>query len=239
MKTLSCVILAFTSLSSGFVFDCEYYESVWEDFGNPYSCLATPISTEDDSSLIQVTGAHLGENNNTDVEVLGVVDIDILRRIPRNIEMFFDNLIIMHWETKALEFINADDLKPFPNLKVFAIFDSMILSLDGDLFKHTPKLQIIFFTFNRIQHVGHDLLTDLNDLTEAYFESNPCISESAQTLEAVQQLNIQLPISCPQIPEPRVCAAGCLELIESLQRTVAEQSERLANLELILGVINV
>lgn len=241
MSTVKILVIFFAifSLTIGVSFDCIFYESLWKNFGSPYACLATLTSSGGNFFLTQVNGDHLEQNENADVEVLGVVDSTLLRQIPRDIDKFFNNLIIMHWETKSLEFINANDLKPFPNLKVFAVFESKLVTIDGDLFQHTPHIQLIFFTYNRIEHVGHDLLTGLDKLSEVYFESNPCISASAQTKESIDELNAQLPLSCPPKPSgPAKCDAGCLELIESLQRTVAENSERLTKLEKLLEVLN-
>lgn len=73
------------------------------------------------------------------------------------------------------------------------------MTLDGDLFQHTPKLQEIDFSLNELEHVGHNLLAGLASLTVVDFSANPCISEEAETPEGIQELNLQLPIKCPPL----------------------------------------
>lgn len=136
----------------------------------------------------QVIGSHITGSSNADVRILNILGQKIVTHIPRHIEGFFPNIIGMQWLTGTLEEISAEDFKPFPNLKIISFYSNNLVSLDGDIFKYTPKVQWIYFSNNQLQHVGRDLLTSLSQLTEAYFEINPCISEFAITAAKIQSL---------------------------------------------------
>jgi hypothetical protein len=80
------------------------------------------------------------------------------------------------------------------------IEDSFLTNIEGNLFENNPKLVRISFLGNKIlQHVGHDLLTGLNDLKEVIFLDNLCISKLARNQTEIRNLNRQLPISCPSL----------------------------------------
>lgn len=61
---------------------------------------------------------------------------------------------------------------------------------------YTRKLRHVSISYSHLQHVGHDLLTGLDDLKFAMFRGHPCIDMDAATKEEIEELNRQLPISC-------------------------------------------
>lgn len=65
----------------------------------------------------------------------------------------------------------------YPQLLYLGLSNNEITSLDRDLFSHTP--QFAYFTANRIEHIGYDLVTKLNDLTNLGFFYNVCITQQA------------------------------------------------------------
>jgi Leucine-rich repeat (LRR) protein len=95
-----------------------------------------------------------------------------------------------------LKTISADDLKQFPKLEILFLNMNKLVSLDGNLFQHTRKLQSVDFYANELEHVGENLLTGLENLKYASFQNNPCIDIYANTHQKVQELNDQLPIKC-------------------------------------------
>lgn len=115
-----------------------------------------------------------------------------LDRISKGIEKFLPNLLGFLWYDGNLATLTADDLMPFPELQMFGIYGNKLVSLDADVFKHTPKLELLYVTFNLLEHVGFGLLDGLNYLSHAYFQGNPCITFGAETPEAIQELKIKL-----------------------------------------------
>lgn len=120
-----------------------------------------------------------------------------LRRIPRGIERFFPNLIALAWIHGNVHEITADELQPLPQLSVFSIWDNKLVSVDGDLFIHTPNIMQAYFNHNQLQHVGFGLLDDLDSLWYARFNNNSCIDLDGTTPEEIQELKVQLRIQCP------------------------------------------
>lgn len=166
--------------------------------GFQYGCIATVSGLRHVPSLDTVNGDHWIGKNHNNVKVLSVID-DELNRIPTGIADFFPYLIGLQWFRGNLMEISGDDLRPFPDLRVLRIENNKLYVLDSNLFMHTPKLQWLGFGNNILQHVGLNLLSDLNDLTGAYFQKNPCIDMNAGTLEEIQELKLRLPDKCPPL----------------------------------------
>ena len=74
-----------------------------------------------------------------------------------------------------------------------------LTTIDGDAFKHTPKLYYIDFDGCGVQHVGHDLVTHLDDLGIMKFGFNPCVDREAFNRDEILKLNAELPILCPPV----------------------------------------
>lgn len=161
-----------------------------------YSCQSRRIIPSISESVVNVTGSHLEGRSNADVSGLIVDNQQDFNRIPRNIEAFFPNLTFLRWLSGDLTSIVSDDLKPFPALAALVLGHNKIFSLNGDLFQHTPKMIVISFSDNVIEHVGFDLLTNLSGLTHAYFANNICINQNAETPEEMENLLRHLSIHC-------------------------------------------
>jgi hypothetical protein len=207
----------------------------------------------DERALQGVSGDHLDGKVNADVVFLSLFLSANLSHMSTNIESFFPNLRGISWYSVNLRFISAEDLKPFPNIVTFAVTTNKLVTIDGDLFKYTPKLQWIVFANNLIEHVGENLLTDLKDLVHVHFGNNVCIAFMANTPEALVELKQMLPVKCPPAPlttttilpdtstqvvpdttttltttistQPPQCSAECMERIEKLSDKVNEVSD--------------
>jgi hypothetical protein len=197
----------------------------WNDpVGSQYTCEPKVSYSGDNSTLTGLTGTHLIGKSNADVISLSVYS-QLAEQIPKGIENFFPNLLTFNWSFAGLKKISAEDLKPFPNLMYLFLGGNNLVTLESDLFQYTLKLRRIYLFSNQLQHVGSNLLTNLNDLTFTYFHDNPCINDYAFTYETVQQLNLKLPISCPPLastpaPPSSVCSSECSELIQALEQNV-------------------
>lgn len=170
----------------------------WLGLGNAYTCRAAVFALEDEFYLHEVGFDHLEGKSKYDVEVFDVQN-QTFRYIPKNLDEFFPNLKCINWYNSDLTSISSDDLKPFPDLVRLGVWLNNLESLDGDLFKYTPKLKIIDFEENHIRHVGHGLLSGLHELEEIYFWNNICIDDDAFDSESVRQLEQELMEKCPPL----------------------------------------
>lgn len=98
--------------------------------------------------------------------------------------------------------------------------NNRLVSLHRSLLTRKPMLQWISFGYNSLQHVGHNFLGELRD-----FSNNPCIDKFVYNPDAIQELNLQLPIICP--PLLGEYSPGCLDHIDSFQRGVFSETDEL------------
>lgn len=129
-------------------------------------------------NVTAVTGTHLTGMSNSDVKGLRI-DADITF-IPRRIEDFFPNLVILDFEASDIDSLVGDELDPFPGLVFFAIFKSRALErIPGNLFSQTRNLKELWLDQNNIKYVGEGLLDGLQYLGWADFADNYCVNINA------------------------------------------------------------
>jgi Leucine-rich repeat (LRR) protein len=160
--------------------------------------------------------------SNSDVEALDIYDQSLIV-IPEELANIFPNLRYLGISRSNLLSIKANDLK-FPKLNILLILSNQIAIIDGNLFTFTRNLQWIFFNDNRIQNVGENLLAGLTALKQADFRDEICINQSATTPEAIQKLNLQLPISCS-------CDGRINSLRDEMMKIFEMQANRIVDLE--------
>lgn len=177
-------------------FDCRFSHLNWAIIEWSYSCFEARVFLGDSESLTYVTGNHLHNRGNEDVIVFQIDHETHLSRIPRGIENFFPDLVMIRWAGGVLTAVTADDLEPFVNLQILVLSFNHIVSLDSDLFKHNQKLEFLSFDNNLLEHVGDGLLTGMNLLTDVFFRNNPCIDMYARTEEQMGKLKDALSLFC-------------------------------------------
>lgn len=223
-------------------FTCDFGMATYATIGSVYYCDAEVTIAGESKLLESVEGTHEDEMANEDVEYLRIWTQN-LPFIPGDIDNFFKNIKGLDFFDSNLTTISAEDLKQFPNLLLFGAERNKLVSLDGNLFKHTPLLRWISFQSNQIQHVGQNLVEGLINLEELNFANNPCVDVNAVDRTAILSLNDELPIFCPSLASTTTeslqeCPIACLERIESSEIKVSEQNstineltERLTDLE--------
>lgn len=212
-----CSLALLAAFTSAVEIQCEYRNLTWT-VGTFYSCWATVVSVANPTIVTDITGTHVAGKTNADVKAFYTSSHKILTKIPSGIESFFPNLEVFEWTFGNISTIDSNTFTPWPNLLRIDLGWNKIVSLDGNLFQYTRKLQLIFLNLNSLEHVGHDLLTFLTDLTWVSFSSNPCINMNADTPQKLRELRTQLPIQCP--PKPMECPSTCM--IDEMMGRIAE-----------------
>lgn len=156
------------------------------------------ISNEHERTLTSVTGTHLPSMTLEDVTFLSISQLKSTQFVS-GIDKFFENLRGFDVIDSDLAEISAEDLEPFPKLVVLNLNINKLTSLDGDLFKFHPGIQWIGFMSNALKNVGSDLLSGLNSLTSANFQSNPCVNFWATSHLQVETLKQHLANGCPPL----------------------------------------
>lgn len=238
-------ILTFSKVDA-FVISCTFGMTDWSYVVDKvYSCNGNTFATGNQVNIEGVIGSHLGERTNDDVGGFYFTNQNI-SSIPKNLAEFFPNLKVMSFLNSQLLTVAATDLQPFPELLNFIVMSNNIVSIDGDLFMHNSKLLYIDFDVNQLQHVGHNLLANLNQLRTADFNRNPCVQKIASSISEIRDLNLLLPIICPSLTtttkaattttnkpattttteSPEICSLRC-----TLNDEVSELQERLGEVE--------
>ena len=197
VSNIFLIFLAILVTSQGIIFDCDFVILHWRHIGDLYTCdvnQETPSGSN--TALLGVRGTHLPGQTNNNVQSIEVMNQFGYNRIPTNLKDFFPNLIGIYFWRGMITIISAEDLQPFPNLRVFGIESHRLVTIDGNLFKHTPRVQIVLLSNNLIQNVGHDLLTGLTNLNTVVFLRNICINSFADTPASMQILRNQLISQC-------------------------------------------
>lgn len=177
MKTIKlfCCFAVLATITSGLKIRCKYFDELH------YVCFAEVISADNPTKVTEVSGTHLSGKSNADVTRFSIWAHRPLKTIPKGLGNFFPNLELFHWPNGLIASIDSSTFSPFPHLLDIDHSFNELVTLDGDLFKNTRKLQVIYFSGNKLKHIGHghNLLTELYDLRNASFSSNPCINATA------------------------------------------------------------
>ena len=99
--------------------------------------------------------------------------------MPRGLEKFFKNLIVIDIYTTGLLKVQKEDLEPFPELKYLSFSKCSLQAIDFDLFIYNPKLEMILLFGNKIT-VVNDAFNNLPNLRFLSFKDNPCYSGEAK-----------------------------------------------------------
>lgn len=236
---LVAVIASFTV--DAVQFNCEFRFLSISKFGGAYSCIPT-VTLTGSTSLESVSGVHQTGSTNDKVGCIWI-ERQNLPFFPQGIVNFFKNLRALYFFETILQSISAEDLQPFPQLELLGLYMVNLTSLDGDLFKFNPLLKYISLGNNKIQHIGHDLVTNLNNLEDLSLFGNICINQSAKNRTAVAELAPQLSVLCPPLdPTTTTATVGtttkqptdqcsCEDEIEELRQENQQQTKEIVKLQ--------
>jgi hypothetical protein len=223
------------SLSHAMVYQCEFENGFLSYIGEVYQC-KDPIIADfgDGKNLANITGYHESGKSHEDVKGVYAGTSLNTTNFPRDFGEFFPNLIYLGYLNTKFTSISSEDLRNLPSLKRFYIANSNLISIEGDLFKHSPSLRWIRFLKNPFEHVGHNLLSGLYRLESVGMYNNNCINQTADTPEAIREIIRILPIQCPPLPStetttiststwtpaPDSCPASCIDKIEQIENEI-------------------
>lgn len=193
---LLVLFLSSFSLSSAVTFNCIFTDEQFYYGIHPYACSATVSEYGDSTTLLDVQGNHLDVRTNRDVQALIVSNQLQVTQIPKDLEKFFPDLLVIKWTNGGLTSLTVDNLWPFPNLAILDLADNNLSFLDGNLFIYARYLRVINFNRNQIRTVGFNFLQHSSILDAAYFFSNPCINQFANSIETIRVLQIALWEQC-------------------------------------------
>lgn len=200
MKIL--IIFLLIASSYGVHITCQFnYDYNWAVIGRVYTCSIILMDFSDNSTHITgCNGTHIVGKSNAHVQMVNVYSNACPKTIPKGFSNFFPKIIAMRFlNCLNLSFLNGDELNEYSNLEWYGHFGSNLKRVPGEFFASNPKMKVIFFDRNKIQHVGKKLLNDLKYLQQAWFISNVCISQGASNPSQIPALTEVLHQDCTDI----------------------------------------
>lgn len=195
MKSL-CIILIIVASTSALSFNCRFVETEWMAIGINYQCQTTPLNVESSQYVTSISGLHVDNKTNHDVIAIHISNCTHLSYIPKGLLHIFPNLIGIYLDSCGIVSLNGTELNEYPQLKLFALEKSPLYYVPGNFFVHNPDMLLISFVENKINATGRNLLINLNQLSEVYFEDNICINKNATIIEEIPEFNEKLNHDC-------------------------------------------
>lgn len=159
---------------------CQFRMGDWWVVGNVYTCEIenNRIASPTEANITSVSGTHKAGRSNAEVIAFYANSKDILY-LPRNANLFFVNLKIISFHHCKIKEILQSDLKPFPRITQFILFDNQIKILEAGLFAFNPLLEIIDFKDNQIFQIDAAVFDHLDKLTHLELRNNKCIDSNS------------------------------------------------------------
>lgn len=195
MKTL-CVIFVFIAATSALMLNCEFRVVRWLAFGENYQCHSEAFYVQSTPYVTSASGVHLPDKTAEDVVSIHIDNCTNLEYVPLGLLNVFPNLRGIYLEGCGVKSLYGDELNEYPQLTLFALELSPLDYVPGNLFARTPGMVLISFADNKIERVGSNLLKNLNDLSQVYFENNVCTNINAPTAEEIPGLISELESEC-------------------------------------------
>lgn len=163
-----------------------------------YSCIARVVFIGDVRIISDITSNHLLGYTNDDVQHFAIDGQVSVIYPPRDLHLFFPNLISIGMTSNGLTEISKEDLVGLTQLKQITLFKNDIQVVAADLFINNPFMTAISFHKNQIRHVAHNVFDQLQELKTIEFALNICHNEMVyDDREAVELLIFNLKRNCP------------------------------------------
>lgn len=203
-----------------------------------YSCIARVVFIGDVRIISDITSNHLLGYTNDDVQHFAIDGQASVIYPPRDLHLFFPNLISIGMTSNGLIEISKEDLVGLTQLKQITLFKNDIQVVAADLFIDNPFMIAISFHKNQIRHIAHNVFDQLQELKTIEFALNICHNEMVyDDREAVELLIFNLKRNCPatiEMTEARIING--IEFQLQANRT-AELEKKLMMLEHRLQIL--
>lgn len=190
------VIFAFFVSTKALTLNCEFREVQWLAFGLNYQCHTEAFNVDSTPYVTHVSGVHWSNKTANDVVSIHIDNCTNLSYIPKGLLQAFPMLRGIYLEGCGVSSLNGSELNEYPQLTLFALELSPLDYVPGNLFSQTPHMVLISFADNKISGVGKDLLNNLNELSQVYFEHNVCTDKNAPTAEEIPEFITALNTEC-------------------------------------------
>lgn len=138
------------------------------------------------------TEAPRGKNA-TDVKIF-FATVRVVRYIPKRLEVLFPTLIGLRFENTQLSYVSKNDLKPYPNLRLFTSILNRIEFLEEDLFINNPFLEFVSFRSNQIKYIHPNVFDGVKDRLQQLWIDGTAINCGLRGAQNNINVNTQLDV---------------------------------------------
>lgn len=110
--------------------------------------------------------------------------------LPTDIDLYFPNLEGIWSHPGPIQSFTAEDLKPFPKLRVLGILAGQLTTINGDVLKYSPELEHLNLQNNQITNIGPGIFQPSPILNNVKFRGNLCIDNIGRAIAGVAALGI-------------------------------------------------
>ncbi|KAG5680510.1 hypothetical protein PVAND_010017 [Polypedilum vanderplanki] len=179
-------------------------DSWWQTYRNEYQCVVQNKEVFDGNrvTIEKAEGNHESGKSDDDVKFFYLTGAN-LKYFPRNLEYVFKNLELIYIYNSKLIEITSEDLKPFPKLKYFKLYENPIEVIRENLFINNPDLEVLYLLSNKINHIDPKALSHLNKLRAIDLNDNVCKFDKDQVETRSEVLEIIKKIEQGQCLSPK------------------------------------
>lgn len=193
---LSLFVLISLTPTASITVDCEYSVNNWGIFGLDYTCYSISIENLAIKAADNITGVHLNDKSNANVQALDMQYLSELTFIPSNFDVFFPNLIILEFYDCPINSIDGNELDGLSKLKALILMKTNISSIPRNFFAHIPDIEYFEVGESPLIEVGAHLFYSLQNLKYVDFWYDSCISATASTPAEILNLKSNLRTQC-------------------------------------------
>lgn len=197
VKILFFVILSFLCLAtSAKVIPCTFMTREWPVVGTIHECFSMQVDFKEPNEVVD--NVTLTLPNGVSIDEIKVVCIHetTCHYFPKGIEKIFKNLVALQVTYSGLKSITQENLKPFTRLRGLWLNDNNLISLEPNLFRFNPMLEIVRFDSNRLRVISIDIFDFTPKLTETHFTDNVCTSKVGKTKAQINQIVWEIIQNC-------------------------------------------
>lgn len=141
----------------GIAIACEYTKHMYVYITGQYlRCMERKDFCNNVNNQTKIFEYECPSHDNPLVEVFDM-PFSKLKHVPRNLEKYFPNLLILKLNFNRINLISNSDFKSYKNLRVIDFSENEISRLDTDIFDGLPNLEKVLLNDNRIKNIGHDV----------------------------------------------------------------------------------
>lgn len=200
-RLIICTILLCSTQAISKELPCTFQTREWPRIGNVYECMTKSVDFQhQNDSVSKVAGGLPSGIGYDEINVIYMLDT-VCHYMPSGINEVFKNIEGIQIANSGLRSIAQQNLQPFPKLKGLWINLNKIISLDSNLFDRSPLLKVVVFSDNRIRVIPYDIFDPIDDLAEANFLNNICISRNEIGRAQINRLLSEVTEKCQPVKQ--------------------------------------